>query len=228
VLIAGEHLDERRALGSSLRAAGYDVVAATCADEAFRSIAVKRTDVVLTDLELPDLSAIELCARLREWSAVPVIVLSATSEEDTKIETLDAGADDFVVKPYQLGELLARLRAVTRRNAPDAAAQTLHVFGDVEVDLLSREVRRGGRSVHLTPREFGVLAELCRHPNCVVPHRVILEAVWGKAYVRDTQYLHVYVANLRRKLERDPGSPRFLLNQAGVGYRLRSKTASLR
>ena len=152
---------------------------------------------------------------------MPIVVVSAVDEETEKIAALDAGADDYVTKPYAVGELLARLRAALRRAAAPAGESPAVRFGDVEVDLALREVRRGGGVVHLTPYEYGLLAELARHPGRVLTHRALLAAVWGPGYADETHYLRVYMANLRRKLEDDPARPRHLVTETGVGYRLR-------
>jgi two-component system KDP operon response regulator KdpE len=177
---------------------------------------------VVLDLRLPDGSGVEVCRRLREWSQAPVVVVSAVDEEDEKIAALDAGADDYVTKPYAVGELLARVRAALRRAAAPAGEAPAVRFGDVEVDLARREVVRGGVPVHLTPHEYGLLAELARHPGRVLTHGALLGAVWGPEYRAETHYLRVYMANLRRKLEEDPSRPRHLVTETGVGYRLRA------
>ena len=195
---------------------GAETVAA-----ALEAAALRPPDAVVLDLRLPDGSGVEVCRRLREWSQAPVVVVSAVDEEDEKIAALDAGADDYVTKPYAVGELLARLRAALRRAAAPAGKPPAVRFGDVEVDLARREVHRAGRPVHLTPHEYGLLAELARHPGRVLTHRALLAAVWGPEYGGETHYLRVYMANLRRKLEEDPARPRHPVTETGVGYRLR-------
>jgi two-component system KDP operon response regulator KdpE len=221
-LVAGEEPQALRALAGCVQAAGYEVATARTAGAALEALALTRIDGVLLDLGLSDLNGVGLCARIREWSSVPVIVLSGDDREDTKISVLDSGADDYVAKPYAAGELLARLRAVGRRRYGPLPAEPLVAFGAVEVDLARREVRLAEDHVHLTPHEYGLLAELCHHLDRVVTHRQLLERVWGAAYADDTQYLYVYMASLRRKLEREPSRPRHLLTEPGVGYRLSS------
>jgi two-component system, OmpR family, KDP operon response regulator KdpE len=221
ILVADRERQAIRALTACLKAAGYEVLTASTATETLEAAAVQRIDAILIELTLPDLGGIEVCWRIREWSGVPLIVLAAGDDQDSKISALDAGADDYVAKPFAAGELLARLRAVVRRRRPTHEERAPRVaFGEVEVDLAHREVRRGGRRVHLTPLEYGLLAELCRHANRAVTHSRLLETVWGRAYVEATHYLYVYMASLRRKLEHDPARPRHLLTESGVGYRL--------
>ncbi|MGD9695904.1 MAG: response regulator [Thermoleophilia bacterium] len=209
-----------RGLGARLRAAGFEVRTAVSAAAAFDAIALDAPDAIVLDLRLPDLDGVEVCRRLREWSRVPVIVVSAMHEEAQKIAALDAGADDYVTKPYAAGELLARIRAALRRAAGAGADDPLVEFGDVHVNLALREVRREGARVHLTPLEYDLLAELARNPGRVMTHETLLQAVWGLSHCGQTHYLRVYMANLRRKLERDPSRPEHLLTQTGVGYRL--------
>jgi two-component system, OmpR family, KDP operon response regulator KdpE len=221
ILVAEAERKARRALSACLEAAGYDVVTATTAAATLEAAALHRIDAVILDLKLPDLGGIEVCWRIREWSGVPVIVIAAEADRDTPISALDSGADDYVAKPFAPGELLARVRAVVRRRREtQEQAGPVVAFGGVEVDLSSRQVRRHGDPVHLTPLEYGLLAELCRHANRPVTHPRLLENVWGRAYAADTHYLYVYIRNLRRKLERDPARPRHLLTESGVGYRL--------
>lgn len=209
-----------RALRASLTAAGYEVRTATTAAEALEGAAVWSPDAVVLDLRLPDGDGVSVCRRLREWSRIPVLVVSAMDDEPDKIAALDAGADDYVTKPYSTGELLARLRAALRRAATGDEGEPVVAFGDVSVDLVRREVRKAGERVHLTPLEYDLLAELARHPGRVMTHAQLLRAVWGLAYQGETRYLRVYMANLRRKLEEDSSRPRYLLTQTGVGYRL--------
>jgi two-component system, OmpR family, KDP operon response regulator KdpE len=221
VLVVDDEPQVLRGLTAALEAAGYEVGGAGTAAAALEAAALRPPDAVVLDLRLPDGSGVEVCRRLREWSQVPVVVVSAIDEEDEKIAALDAGADDYVTKPYAVGELLARLRAALRRGAPPAGDPPAVRFGDVEVDLARRQVTRGGEPVHLTPHEYGLLAELARHPGRVLTHGALLGAVWGPEYRTETHYLRVYMANLRRKLEADPARPRHLVTETGVGYRLR-------
>lgn len=209
-----------RALQASLRAAGYEVRTATTAAGALKTAALWSPDAVVLDLRLPDGDGVSVCRRLREWSRAPVLVVSAMDDEPDKIAALDAGADDYVTKPYATGELLARLRAALRRASTGDEGEPVVAFGDITIDLVRREVRRAGARVHLTPLEYDLLAELARHPGRVMTHAALLRAVWGLAYQGETRYLRVYMANLRRKLEDDTSRPKHLVTQAGVGYRL--------
>jgi two-component system KDP operon response regulator KdpE len=210
-----------RGLRASLGAAGYNVTTAASAAEAMQSASLRSPDAVVLDLRLPDGDGIAVCRALRQWSQAPVIVVSALRGETDKIAALDAGADDYITKPYSTGELLARLRAALRRSAlPAGGLSPRVVFGDVEVDLADRWVRRAGEHVHLTPREYELLAELARHPGKVLTHARLLRAVWGVAYQTETHYLRVFMTRLRGKLESDPSRPRHLLTETGVGYRL--------
>ncbi|MCC6830510.1 MAG: response regulator [Thermoleophilia bacterium] len=208
-----------RGLTASLTAAGYTVVTAVTGGGALEAAALRQPAAVVLDLRLPDMDGVEVCRRLREWSEVPVIVVSAIASEAQKIAALDAGADDYVTKPYSVGELLARLRAALRRASETTAGGEVR-FGDVVVDLALGHVHRDGALVHLTPLEFDLLAALARHPGKVLTHSILLRTVWGLAYQGETHYLRVYMARLRRKLEPDPSRPRHLLTQSGVGYRL--------
>jgi two-component system KDP operon response regulator KdpE len=221
ILVVDDEPQVLRGLTAALEAAGYEVAGAATGTEALRAAALQPPDGVVLDLRLPDMSGVEVCGRLREWSQAPVLVVSAVDTETEKIGALDAGADDYVTKPYAVGELLARLRAVLRRAAAPAGDPPVVRFGDVEVDLARREVRRAADAVHLTPHEYGLLAELCRHADRVLTHRALLTAVWGPGYGAETHYLRVYMGNLRRKLEDDPTRPRHLTTDTGVGYRLR-------
>jgi two-component system KDP operon response regulator KdpE len=225
ILVVDDEPQVLRGLSAALSAAGYEPQTAATAAAAIDAAALRPPDAVVLDLRLPDGSGVEVCRRLREWTQVPIVVVSAVDEETEKIAALDAGADDYVTKPYAVGELLARLRAALRRAAAPAGEPPAVRFGDVEVDLARREVRRGGEVVHLTPHEYGLLAELSRHPGRVLTHRALLGAVWGPGYAGETHYLRVYMANLRRKLEDDPARPRHLITETGVGYRLRPEVS---
>jgi two-component system KDP operon response regulator KdpE len=224
VLVVDDEPLIRRALTASLEAAGYDVTTAADGESALTAAALRQPDAVVLDLRLPDIDGVEVCRRLRAWSDVPVIVLSSLDAETEKIAALDAGADDYVTKPWSAGELLARLRASLRR-APDGAGGDGTVrFGDVVVDLALEQVQRDGEPVHLTPIEYRLLAVLARNPGKVLTHAMLLRMVWGLAYQGETHYVRVYMARLRRKLEPDPSRPRHLLTQSGVGYRLIAET----
>jgi two-component system, OmpR family, KDP operon response regulator KdpE len=221
VLVVDDEPQIVRGLSASLRAAGYEVASAESAHEALEAAALRPPDAVILDLALPDGSGVEVCRSLREWTDAPVIVVSALDAEGDKIAALDAGADDYVTKPYAVGELLARLRAALRRGATPAGTIPTVVFGDVSVDLSRRDVTRSGAPVHLTPREYELLAELARYAGRVLTHASLLRTLWGPTFVGETHYLRVQMASLRQKLEPEPARPRFLLTETGVGYRLR-------
>jgi two-component system KDP operon response regulator KdpE len=206
-----------------LEAEGYRVGEAATGGEGLVAAAQRPPDVVLLDLGLPDLDGVEVLRRLREWSTVPVVVLSVRDREETKVAALDAGADDYVTKPFATPELLARLRAARRRAAGGTEPPVLVVGdGELEVDFGARRVRVRGAEVRLTPTEYQLLRVLARHVGRVVTHRQLLSEVWGPNVARQepTQYLRVYVGHLREKLEADPGQPRWLLTEPGIGYRL--------
>jgi two-component system KDP operon response regulator KdpE len=207
-----------RALQTGLRGAGYEVDTAATGREALTAAAVRPPDAVILDLVLPDLRGTEVCRELRTWSTVPVIVLSVVGDEDEKVAALDAGADDYVTKPFGLDELLARLRAALRRAEP--SGEPVLEIGELRIDLEAHTVTFDGRSVQLTPHEYALLTLLARNEGKLLTHQVILRDVWGKAYADESHYLHVYVSQLRRKLEPDPARPRYILTEPGAGYRL--------
>jgi len=182
-------------------------------------------DLILLDLGLPDMDGVEVCRRLREWTRIPILVLSARGQERDKIEALDAGADDYLTKPFGIGELLARIRVALRHSqrGPGAGEPVVET-GNLRIDLSLRRVLRGGALVHLTPNEFKLLAELVKNADLVVTQRQLLKAVWGPGSVEHTHYLRVFMANLRHKLEDVPARPRHLITEAGVGYRFRTET----
>jgi len=221
VLVIEDEPQMRRFLKASLEAHDYRLVEAVTAREGLAQAAGRNPDVILLDLGLPDLDGIELTRRLREWSRVPVIVISARGREQDKIAALDAGADDYLTKPFGLGELLARLRVALRRVAGDGGAEPVLVAGDLTVDLGARLVYRGGEEVHLTPIEYKLLATLARHAGKVLTHRMLLKEVWGPNAVEHTHYVRVYMTQLRHKLEDDPSRPKVLVTESGVGYRLK-------
>jgi two-component system, OmpR family, KDP operon response regulator KdpE len=218
VLVVDDEPQFLRALATNLRVAGYDVETATSAGEAITAAGLNSPDAVILDLVLPDGTGTDVCRELRRWSEAPIIVVSAVGDEDEKIAALDAGADDYVTKPFAIGELLARLRAALRRSA--GGGDPIVEFGDVRVDLEKQSVEVSGRHVHLTPHEFGILRLLATNPGKLLTHRAILREVWGAAYGDESNYLHVYVSQLRRKIEPDPASPTHLLTEPGAGYRL--------
>jgi two-component system KDP operon response regulator KdpE len=212
-----------RALRVILRDAGYEAVPASTGEEALDAAAVARPDAAILDLVLPDIDGIELCRQLREWTEMPIIVLSAVGDEDAKVRALAAGADDYVTKPFGPRELIARLQANLRRIEPDPEP-TLITTGELEVDLAARTVRRAGEEVHLTPTEFDLLRLLARNRGRLMTHRDLLVAVWGAGYGDDTQVLRAHIANLRRKIEPSggpdaAGTVKYIRTDPGVGYR---------
>jgi two-component system KDP operon response regulator KdpE len=215
----------RRFLRPTLAGEGYRLVEAATAEEGLLQASTQRPDLVILDLGLPDFDGLEVLRRLREWTAVPVIVLSARGQERDKVAALDAGADDYVAKPFAVGELLARVRAALRRAARLATGHDEAVFqaGDLRVDLARRRVSLGGAEVRLTPTEYRLLATLIRHAGKVLTHRQLLQEVWGAPYVEQTQYLRVYMTQLRHKLEAEPSRPKLLVTEPGVGYRLQAE-----
>ena len=220
VLVVDDESAILRAVGAGLRARGYEVEAVATGQAAIDAVAVRPPDVVVLDLNLPDIDGVEVCRRIRSWSDVPIIVLSAEGSDTRKVVALDEGADDYVTKPFSMPELLARVRVALRHRTAEAPdAEAVLVVGDLRIDVARREVSVGGRPVELTPKEFGFLALLARWPGRVLTHRMILQDVWGPEYGTETQYLRVYASQLRKKLGDDPARPR-LVTEPGVGYRL--------
>lgn len=222
VLLIEDDRHIRRFLRTSLEAEGWRVFEAETARQGRIDAATRKPDLLIADLGLPDGDGVELIRDVRGWSRVPVIVLSARSDEDDKVRALDAGADDYIEKPFGVSELLARVRANMRRNqaATDEGAGAVTTIGDVEIDLAARVVKKGGAVVHLTPIEFRLLGVLLANAGRVLTHRHLLRAVWGPGSVEQNHYLRVFMANLRHKLETDPAQPKMLLTETGVGYRL--------
>jgi two-component system KDP operon response regulator KdpE len=218
VLVVDDEPQILRALQTNLRGAGYDVATATTAQEALAAAAMRPPDAVVLDLVLPDGSGIDVARELRSWSAAPMLVLSVVGDESEKVAALDAGADDYVEKPFGIDELLARLRALLRRAGP--STEPVLEVGELVIDLDKRLVTVGGRRVQLTPNEFELLRVLAQNEGKLMTHPTILREVWGPAYGTESHYLHVYVSQLRRKLEDDPSRPRYLLTEPGAGYRL--------
>ena len=220
VLVVDDEPQIVRGLKVILRAAGYDVRAAATKREALDAIAARAPDALVLDLVLPDGSGVEVCREVREWSSLPILVLSAVGDEREKVRALDAGADDYVTKPFGNEELLARLRAVLRRSGEDPAEPAIEV-GDLVVDVADHRVLRDGEEIHLTPIEFDLLRVLALNRGRLVTQRQLLRDVWGPAYETETHYLRVHVAHIRAKIEPDPARPRYLVTDPGVGYRLR-------
>lgn len=220
ILIVDDEPQIQRFLKPSLTAAGYEVVATANGRDALKAAATASPDAIVLDLGLPDMDGKDVIRELRSWSKVPIIVLSARDRESEKIAALDLGADDYVNKPFGIGELMARLRAALRHAAQTAGETTQYRAGPLVVDTLAHAVTRDGEPVKLTPKEFDLLALLVRNAGRVVTHRQILTAVWGPAHTEDLQYLRVFIGQLRHKFESDPDAPRLIATEPGVGYRL--------
>ncbi|MGH8990526.1 MAG: response regulator [Acidimicrobiia bacterium] len=218
VLVVDDEAGLRRALAANLKARGYDVDLATTGEEALSLAARGHPDVVILDLGLPGMDGVEVVRGLRGWSGVPILILSARDSEPAKVAALDAGADDYVTKPFGMDELLARVRAAVRRATPADEAPVVETE-HFRVDLVAKQVTNSAGTVRLTPTEWHLLEVLVRHAGKLVGHRQLLQEVWGPQYGVETNYLRVHVANLRRKLEPDPGRPRYLLTEAGMGHR---------
>lgn len=219
ILIIDDEIQIRRFLRVSLEAAGYHIIEAATGQEGVVQAAMSRPNVVILDLGLPDMDGLQILARLREWSAVPVIVLSVQDAEQEKIAALDAGADDYVTKPFGMGELLARLRVAERHAQPMPQAAEFR-NGHLFVDFAHRVVKAGEEAVKLTATEYNLLLLFIKHAGRVLTHRQILKEIWGPHMIEQTQYLRVYMAQLRKKLERDPSQPQLFLTESGVGYRM--------
>ncbi len=220
ILIADDEPQIHRFLKPSLTVSGFEVVTALNGQQALKSFASDRIDIVLLDLGLPDMDGKDVIAQLRQHSDVPIVILSARDRETEKIAALDLGADDYVNKPFAIGELLARLRSVLRRRPlqVESALRELRI-GDIVIDIAGHKISRASDDVHLTPKEFDLLVFLVRHADRVVTHRQILSEVWGPAHGADTQYLRVFIGQLRQKLEKNPAEPSIILTEPGIGYR---------
>ena len=222
VLVVDDEPQLTRVLRTGLKSRGYDVLVAADGLAGLETFKTWKPDLVIADLAMPNMDGLELCRQLREISQVPIIILSAKGEEKVKVEALDIGADDFVTKPFGIDELLARMRAALRRantRSAEPSIQTQLDAGDIHIDLEARSVTVAGREVHLTPKEFELLVYFIRHTGKVLTHRTLLAAVWGGDYVEQDQYLRVFIGNLRKKLETNAASPRYILTEPWVGYR---------
>ncbi|WP_426185783.1 response regulator [Microbacterium sp. TWP3-1-2b2] len=219
LLIADDDPQMVRALRITLAAHGYEVVAAADGAAAIAAAAQTHPDIILLDLGMPRLDGIEVIHALRGWTSAPIIVVSGRTGSADKVEALDAGADDFVTKPFQVDELLARLRALSRRATPTTGESTVR-FGDVVIDLAAKAVTRSGSRVHLTPTEWRMLEHLARNPGALVTRQDLLKGIWGSEQVSDSGYLRLYMSQLRKKLEASPAAPEHLLTESGMGYRL--------
>ena len=228
ILLIEDDPQIRRFLRASLPTQGYELLEAESGREGLGLAAAQIPDLVLLDLGLPDMEGIEVIRQVRLWSAVPIIILSARDQEREKVATLDAGADDYLTKPFGVGELMARIRVGLRRSSPagEGGKETVFTMGNVTVDLEKRRVFRGSEEIHLTPIEYKLLTTLIRYRGKVVTHRQLLKEVWGPSYVEQNPYLRIFILNLRRKLEDNPTRPTYLLTDPGVGYRLRDHETS--
>ena len=222
IIVVEDEAQIRRFLRTTLASEGYQVVEAETGKQGLSDAATHKPDLVILDLGLPDMDGVEVIKGVRSWSSVPIIILSARSQEGDKISALDAGANDYLVKPFGVGELLARMRVALRQSASAANGGEDGVFavGDLQVDMLHRKVTVGGVEVHLTPIEYRLLTVLVKHAGKVLTHQLLLKEVWGPNYVERAHYLRIYMGALRHKLEQDPARPRYLLTEVGVGYRL--------
>jgi two-component system KDP operon response regulator KdpE len=220
ILIVEDEPEIRLFVRSALGAEGYRVVETASGERGAIEAGTQKPDLAIVDLGLPDIDGIEVIRSIRKWSSMPIVVLSARAREQAKVEALDAGADDYVTKPFGVSELLARVRVALRHAARSPAGDTVVSLGDVVVDLQRRRVTRSGAEVKLTPTEFRLLACLVHHLGMVVTHRQLLREVWGPSHVEHTHYLRIYMKQLREKLEREPVQPRHFLTETGVGYRL--------
>jgi two-component system, OmpR family, KDP operon response regulator KdpE len=222
ILVIEDEPQMRRFLRVSLPNNGYRVFEAETGRDGVAQAAARNPDLILLDLGLPDQDGVEVTGRLREWAKTPIIVISARGQEDDKIRALDAGADDYLTKPFGMGELLARIRVALRHAARTSAGESHFQTGGLKVDLAQRQVLVRGQEVHLTPIEYKLLATLIKHAGGVMTHRQLLREVWGPGSSDQVQYLRVYMAQLRHKLEENPSRPEYLLTEPGVGYRLKS------
>jgi len=223
VLVVDDEPQIRRALRLVLRANGYDVAEVGTGEGALDALVIQPFDLMILDLMLPDVDGVEVCRRLREWSRLPVVVLSAHGEEEVKVRALDEGADDYVTKPFSAPELLARMRSAMRRASVNTAPSEPVVRtggGEVEIDLVRRQVTRGGQEVHLTPTEYDLLRVLTTEVGRVITHGNLLRTVMGRGYEDATGTLRVHIASLRKKLEANPARPRIIVTEPGIGYRL--------
>jgi len=219
ILVVDDEQQITMVMRSGLTKHGYDVKVASEGEAALDLFQLWVPDLVITDLSMPNMDGLEVCRRLRAVSTVPIIVLSVKGDEAVKIEALDAGADDYVTKPFAMGEFLARVRAALRRSPVDEQPETVLEAQDFHIDLETREIRVCEKTIHLSPKEFDLLVYLMRNAGKVLTHRTVLSAVWGGNYVEQAEYLRVFVGRLRKKIEKDPTRPRYILTEPWVGYR---------
>ncbi len=219
VLVVDDEIQIRRLLQLTLESDGYKVVKAETGEEGIRRAAMDRPDLIVLDLGLPDMDGTVVLKKLREWATTPIIILSVRNSETEIIACLDSGADDYLVKPYRSGELLARVRSAIRHR-PSTQTETVFRTGDLEIDLVARTVKKSEETLKLTATEFNLLSLFVRNAGRVLTHRYILEQVWGPTFVEETEYTRVYVGQLRKKIEDNPGTPKMLITESGIGYRL--------
>jgi two-component system KDP operon response regulator KdpE len=220
VLVVDDERAIRRFLRAALNAHGYIVYESSSGEETLRAVVTDRPDIIILDLGLPDLDGVEITRQLREWSTIPIIILSVREQEIDKIAALDAGADDYLTKPFGVGELMARMRVVLRRSA-QSTSEPVFQIGELKVDLAQRQVTIAGKEVSLTPTEYDLLKILAQNAGKVITHRHLLRQVWGNAYETEAHLLRVNISNLRQKIEPNPTRPHYILTEPGVGYRLR-------
>lgn len=222
IIVIEDEAQIRRFLRTTLASEGYQVIEAETGKQGMADAAMRKPELIILDLGLPDMDGVEVVSGIRAWSSIPIIVLSARSQEADKVAALDAGANDYLVKPFGVGELLARMRAALRHASSISSAEGKSAFSvaDLKVDMVHRKVTVSGAEVHLTPIEYRLLTVLVKHAGKVLTHRMLLKEVWGPSYTERAHYLRVYMGILRHKLEKDPARPRFLLTEVGVGYRL--------
>lgn len=221
ILLIEDESQMRRFLRVILHGHGYKVIEAVAGEKGLNEVAVRNPDAILLDLGLPDVDGLVVTQRLREWSDIPIIVISAREQEMDKVKALDAGADDYLTKPFGAGELLARIRVAMRHKIMKKTGQSVFTVDNLKVDLSKRQVFLSGKEVHLTPIEYKLLAVLIQNAGKVITHRQLLKEAWGPPYEHQTQYLRVYMTQLRHKIEVDPARPKFLINEPGVGYRFK-------
>jgi two-component system KDP operon response regulator KdpE len=222
IIIVEDEAQIRRFLRTTLASEGYQVFEAETGKQGLTEAATRKPDLIILDLGLPDMDGVEVVKGVRSWSSVPIVILSARSQESDKISALDAGADDYLVKPFGVGELLARIRVALRHVSTLANGEEEGIFsvGELMVDMIHRRITVSGTEVHLTPIEYRLLTVLVKHAGKVLTHQLLLKEVWGPNYVERAHYLRIYMGTLRHKLEKDPARPRFLVTEVGVGYRL--------
>jgi two-component system KDP operon response regulator KdpE len=223
ILVVDDEPQIRRAIRAGLNAHGFEVEQVDTGESALDAIALRVPDVVILDLGLPDMQGTQVVREVREWSSVPIIILSVRGDERDKVQALDSGADDYVTKPFGMGELLARIRVALRHVSREQSREPILQFGELRIDLPRRMVTVGGREVHLTPTEFELLTELATNAGKVLTHQMLLSRVWGPESSESTHYLRVYINQLRNKLESEPTRPRFIMTEPGVGYRFREE-----